>query len=376
MKIGFCTPSILFPEGGVGNYIRNLSEAIAEIDTRNDYLVFGNPQSFQEYGLDSRRFDLIDRGVLTRYRGLRLGWEHVLFPLECSLRSVNLIHAMMFVIPFVDINKAVVTIYDMGFHLYPQYHQASKVAYFTRMIERSARRADLILTISQHTKDEICEVLGVPEQKVRVTHLAHQCTFQRLGDSNKIADVKKRLKITKPYVLFVGTIEPRKNVARLLEAFARVKNDRKKAYELVIAGRRGWGCDVDAWIAELGLQGEVILTDVVLQDDLITLYNGCEVFVYPSLYEGFGIPILEAMSCGAPVITSNRSSMAEVAGQAALLIDPHSAIELAAALEYLLSDEKTREDYRRQGLARAGQFSWHNTARQTVAAYDEVFQQG
>ncbi len=376
MKIGLCTPSILYPEGGVGNYMRHLSRAIAEVDSLNDYVIFGNPESFRQYALDERRFELVNRGVLTRYRPLRMGWEHILFPLECLARAVQIIHAMMFVIPIVETTKTVVTIYDMGFHLHPQFHQAQKVAYFKAMIERSARRADLILTISQYTKEEICNVLDVPEEKVRVTHLAHQAAFCRLDDPHRMADMRRRLKINWPYILFVGTIEPRKNVERLLEAFAIYKKGKKIDITLVIAGRRGWGCDVEAWIAERALQDDVIFTDVVSQDDLVSLYNGCAVFVYPSLYEGFGIPILEAMACGAAVITSQDSAMAEVAGEAALLVDPTSVEEIRAAIDRLLTNETLRQDYIRKGLKRAKSFSWHNTARQTIAAYDAVYQQG
>lgn len=374
MRIGLCTPSILYPEGGVGNYIRNLTRAIAEIDTLNDYFVFGNPQSFQEYGLDGERFELLDRGALTRYRWLRLGWEHLVYPLECTVKKVDLIHAMVFVIPFLNVNKSIVMIYDMGFHLYPLFHQAGKVAYFKPMIERSVRQADMILTISRRTKEEICGVLNVPEEKVRVTYLAHQHGFRPAADEQKIVDVKRRVSITKPYILFVGTIEPRKNIARLLDAFAMLHGARKRSYQLVIAGRRGWGSDVDAWIAERGLKEDVILTDVVTQDDLIALYNGCRLFVYPSLYEGFGIPILEAMACGAPVITSRDSSMAEVAGEAAVLVDPESVEEISAAMHRLLADEDVRQDFIRRGMERAKTFSWHNTAMQTLAVYSEVHQ--
>jgi len=372
MKIGICTPSILYPEGGVGTYMRNLLDGLAGIDIENQYLIFGNAQSFSQLNLRANIFNKMERGVFTRVRGLRIMWEHTLFPLECSLHGVDVIHSMLFVTPVFNLRKSVVTIYDMGFYLYPQYHEKKKVQYFRQMIPQSVARADLILTISESVKQELCNHFGITETKVRVTHLAHNNVFRVLDAQTEVEEAKKRWEIYSPYLLFVGTMEPRKNLPRLLDAFKVYKENHPDHCQLVIVGRHGWGDELERTIADKGLERDVKLTGVVPLNDLVRVYNGARALIYPSLYEGFGIPVLEAMACGIPVITSDCCAMKEVAGESALLVSPESTEEILYAIERVMSDDELCKDLRQKGLKHAKTFSWARTAAQTLQAYQDV----
>ena len=229
------------------------------------------------------------------------------------------------------------------------------------------QHVDCFIAVSQSTKDDMIRYLDISDWRIHVVHNGYDEGYRMIPDSGWVRD-----KYTggKPFVLFVGTLEPRKNVPALIKAFHLLN---RKGLRLVLAGNRGWEMEeIDSLVETLKLGERVIFTGYVPEEDLIALYNMAEAFVYPSFYEGFGIPLIEAMVCGAPVITSNTSSMPEVVGDAGLLIDPNRVEDLKSKLEMLLSEPALRSRMKEAGLERARAFSWAKSARETRAVYRKL----
>jgi glycosyltransferase involved in cell wall biosynthesis len=266
--------------------------------------------------------------------------------------------------------KKVITVCDVTPLLFPGAHGRMNVMHHRYILPLILRQADQIITISEASKRDIVRLYRVPEQKVTVTLLAAD---RRFGQITSAAPEEKK---ERPYILNVGTLEPRKNLPRLLKAFAYARC-KGLPHRLVIAGAGGWGqSPLARLVDELDLHADVTFTGFIGDDELPGLYAGAEFFVYPSLYEGFGLPVLEAMASGTPVITSNVSSLPEVAGDAALLVDPYSVDEISAAMLRLGSDGELRSAMRDRGRDQAGRFSWERTAQETWDLYEKVLHGG
>jgi len=234
-------------------------------------------------------------------------------------------------------------------------------------------RADAIIAISNHTKLDLIKYFDAPEDKITVTHLAADKAFTRIVDHDILKKIRQKYSLPHDFVLFVGSLEPRKNLPTLLAAYALLQQTFKNKFSLVIVGSEGWLNDqIKLLITELKISENVCFTGYVAQEHLSAIYSMASVFVYPSLYEGFGLPVVEAMACGTPVITSNVSSIPEVVGDAAVLIDPINKEELALTIERVLGDEDLRESLRISGIARAKTFSWERCARETLEVYKRV----
>jgi glycosyltransferase involved in cell wall biosynthesis len=239
----------------------------------------------------------------------------------------------------------------------------------------SARKASKIIAISENTKKDIIDYFGIDEEKIRVIYLGVDRQFSPQPDMDEVG-VLSKYNLPSGYILSVGTLEPRKNLIRLINAYKMVASSGEPVPKLVIVGGQGWGDEeLGKVVRESGLIDLVILTGYVPDEDLPALYRNTTVFVYPSLYEGFGLPPLEAMACGTPVITSNVSSLPEVVGDAAILIDPYNTTEIAQAIASVLKDKELRERLRMNGLARSNLFSWDKTARETLKLYQEVIEE-
>lgn len=267
----------------------------------------------------------------------------------------------------------VITIHDLTTHLFPQFHTRLNRLYLRWALPVMARRASAILADSYATQRDISTFLGVATEKISVVHLGVDLErFSPQSTANRQAALA-HIGVNPPYVLAVGTLEPRKNLETLLQAYAILPSS---APQLVLVGRDGWGDNpLSKAVEQLGLRERVHLTGYVTDEFLPSLYSGAELFVYPSLYEGFGLPVLEAMACGVPVITSNVSSLPEVASDAALLVDPQRADQIAAAIQTVLESADQRHTLREAGLLRASTFSWQACARKTVAVYRRVLEQ-
>jgi glycosyltransferase involved in cell wall biosynthesis len=268
----------------------------------------------------------------------------------------------------------VFTLPDLTFIHYPEHHRSETVNVWGKFCERAVEHGDMILTYSEHTRQDIVRTLGVPGTKIRVTPLAAGSEFQPIPDKTLLRSKLSLFDLQdQKYILSVGTLEPRKNQACLIRAFARLaQRDKSLPHKLVFVGGRGWKYEsIFETVKKMGLEDRVVFLGY--SDPLEVLYNGADLMVYPSLYEGFGLPPLEAMSCGTPVITSNRSSLPEVVGDAALIVEPEDEITLSETMYQVLQDKTIRERLAEKGVQRAREFSWERTARTTLAAYNEAY---
>jgi glycosyltransferase involved in cell wall biosynthesis len=258
--------------------------------------------------------------------------------------------------------------------LFPECYLKPSLEKLLQEVPGCARKATLIIAVSQSTKEGLVNLLGIPPQKIRVVPLAVASRFKVVEDEALKESIRRKYALPPRFFLFVGLLNPRKNGVRLIQAYHRFKSETDLPHKLVFVGAKGWLYeDVLAQIEELGLEKEIIFTGYVADEDLPPIYNLAEALVYPSLYEGFGLPILEAMACGTPVITSNVSSAPEVAGGAALLVDPYDVDQLAEVMYKVASQGDLRAYLTRHGLKRARDFSWEKTALETLAVYEEAY---
>jgi len=272
---------------------------------------------------------------------------------------------------------AVVTVHDLGYLYYPEAHRAFDRWYLHWSTRRHARLAACIVADSQATKEDLVQHYGANAARVRVVYPAYDETLQRVENPQIIAAVKARYSIRGDYLLHLGTLQPRKNLFRLIEAFARVQLSGSPSgdgvFQLVLAGKKGWDYEALARLVDkMGLQNRVIFTGYVAPGDKAALLSGAQALVFPSLYEGFGIPVLEAMACGVPVLTSRVSSLPEVAGDAAVLVDPLDVDDIAAGLRQIVCQSDLRHTLIARGYQQVQKFSWHRAAQQLWEVFDSA----
>jgi len=367
MRIGFNAQILSSPDAGVAVYAKNLLKALAEISAPDEIVAFGSPKQLTPDTSTTLRI-VSSLGV---HRGwMRAVWEQTMLPLRSRQYEVDVMFYPDHTAPLLKkFCPVIVTIHDVAFLAYPHTFPPVRRMYKSLAIRQSVRQADAIVVVSEATKRECLEYLNVHDAKIHVIHNGLDTRFSVITDQTKLQEAKRKYKLPERYILFVGTLEPRKNVTGLLQAFARLSNDAK----LVVVGARGWLFkDIFRMVKELNIHDRVNFLGHVPYGDLVYLYNLAELFVYPSLYEGFGFPPLEAMACGVPVITSNSSSMPEVVGDAAILIDPRDAGSLAKAMRDLLDNPALRQDLKQRGLLRAKQFTWRKTATRILEVCRQV----
>jgi glycosyltransferase involved in cell wall biosynthesis len=350
--------------GGIGTYVRELIPALAAADSSLDLVLFharfARPP---EAWMTPWPRVALPQGIRTLYPS----WALLGRPaLPSSLARTEVVHAPSpsAVPPVRPRQRLVVTVHDVAFRLHPAMYPPPWRALYRLGLRRALQHADALLAPSRHTADDLLEA-GAARRRVRVVPLAASLPAQETDPEPILA----RLSIARPYFLFVGTLEPRKNLVRLIRAYRRAVSAEDLRHTLVLAGPLGWRADaVHRELAAPG-PGRVVLAGRVDDGTLDALYRGADAFCYPSLYEGFGLPVLEAMARGVPVICSNAASLPEVAGDAAILIDPKSVDELSGAIAGLVGDEAERQRLSSAGRARAAEFSWERTARETAEAY-------
>lgn len=352
MKIGIDVHSAHQRKTGIGVYTQNLVAALKKVDKENQYLYYGeeSPRDFS-----------------TVPRILR---ENTYLTARSFLDGLDVFHVPGYGVPLCSRGTLVATVHDVIGMIFPENLPPGARLYWGTWLPWVVSRADRIVADSQCTKRDLMRLMGVAEEKIRVIHLAAEPAFRPITDALALAQVRKRFNLTKPFVLYVGTVEPRKNLERVMEAWAAVKRRTKLPHQLVVAGRLDWAYEkVSDLVRRLEIKRDVVFTGYVRDEELPLLYNACDLFVFPSLYEGFGMPVLEAMACGVPVLTSNTSSIPEVAGDAAILVDPTDTEQMTRGIQQGLEDDALRERLRRAGPARAAQFSWEKTARETLEVY-------
>ncbi len=359
-----------FRRAGVSHYIEQLLYHLALVDQHNHYTIHTTR------GLDASALRLPPRFVVRASRlptinpRIRIPWEQVLAPLWLRWNQADLFHGTLNVVPFACPVPSVVTIHDLAFIRFPQTFRAYNRTYLDFATRVSVRRAVRILVVSEHTRQEVVGLLGVPSERVVVTPNAARDHF-RPPDPPVLAAFRTRHSLPERFILYVGTLEPRKNLTTLLEAYSQVVRD--DPVPLLIGGGKGWMYQpVFERLEALGLRDHVHFVGYIDEQELPLWYAAARMFVFPSLYEGFGMPPLEAMACGTPVITSNTSSLPEVVGDAGLLVPPTDASAMATAILRLLHDDALYSYLREQGLRRARHFSWRTSAEKTLMTYEQA----
>ncbi|MFH1084173.1 MAG: glycosyltransferase family 1 protein, partial [Chloroflexota bacterium] len=304
---------------------------------------------------------------------LRIAWEQALQPWAARHTRLALLHAPVNVAPLATTCPTVVTIHDLAVFLFPELFRPARRLYQQTLTRASVRRAAAVIAVSASTRDDVLTLLGLETERVAVIHNGVGDEMRPCADSAALAAFRRRHGLPERLILYVGTLEPRKNLVTLIEAYAQVCQRAGGDHALVLAGGKGWYYDaIYAAVERLGLRQRVILPGFVPQAELALWYNSATLFVYPSLYEGFGLPPLEAMACGTPVIVARTSSLPEVVGDAGLCCDPRRPDELAEAMVALLEDPARRATLAAQGVARAAAFSWGATAGATARLYHQV----
>lgn len=270
--------------------------------------------------------------------------------------------------------KTVITVHDMAHEYYPETVQDHVLKYFRTDFPSQVERSHLIIAVSETTRRDVINFLNVPEEKVKVVYNGVSSEFRPVTDVARRAEVRQRYALPEHFLLMVGSIQPRKNVTGVLSAVGRlVRKSPSSPLHLVLAGGSSWKSDeLKKIISDNGLTDYVHFTGYVPEEDLTTLYSMSDIFLFPSLYEGFGLPVIEAMACGVPVVTSNSSCLPEIAGDAAILVDPHNHDDIADGIERLLMDQELRNVCTERGLARAQKFSWENAGRQLLEIFHEI----
>lgn len=354
-KIGIDVRLTYYRQGGIAEYMRQLTNALAALAPPYRFHLLHNFRAQETLAFQRGNYYT---PCHHRLEGIALGAE--IFP-----RRFDLLHSPDFIPPLFGARRYVITIHDLAFLLYANIQTADSLRYYAGQIQRAVRQADHIIAVSHTTRDDLIRLLHVPSEKITVIWEGIHPRFRVLEHSV--------VQLPDDYLLFVGTIEPRKNIPNLLQGYAILKSRQKTVSKLVLAGQKGWLSEESfAAIEGLGLQEDVIWLGGVPFNELPALYNRAKILVYPSLYEGFGFPPLEAMACGTPTITSDRGALKEIAGEAALYVNPDEPESIAAGLQKLLSDENLYQTLRERGLAHVRQFSWEQTARQTLAVYEKV----
>jgi glycosyltransferase involved in cell wall biosynthesis len=363
--------------GGIGRYTRELIAAVAEQDQKTDYRLFiaGHRQRRTLPRPPGANFTWKPARQSTKWFARM--WHRARLPLRIEYWTgpVNLLHATDFTLPPTSRHtRTILTVHDLSFERAPETAAPKLRAYLSKVVPRSVAKANLILADSESTRQDLINLYNVPFQKIQVLYSGVDDRFYPVQDKETLKAVRERYNIgDKPFILSVGTIQPRKNYGRLLEAFHRMD---RKDIKLVIAGAKGWLDDpLYEQVKKLKLEDRVQFIGFVTDEHLPALYSAACVFAFPSLYEGFGLPPLEAMACGIPVVVSNTSSLPEVVGDAAELIDPTDVDELAAALLKVIDFDTLRHRLINQGQLRAQGFSWRTAAQQLLQYYDRALQQ-
>ena len=366
IPVGFDVTSLEERERtGVGRYVQRLLAAlVARGDSYKYHLLANRPL---RGALPAGVVGPVGRRFPTRWL-----WMQLMLPVTLSRLRPRMCHFTNGMAPVGCPCPYGLTLYDMSLFLHPRTQPLKSRLLIRSLVPWVARRAAAIITATDSARADIIRVLGLPPARVHVVSGGVDPAFRLLDTPRALDPVRQRYGLDRPFILSVGTLEPRKNLGRLTRAFARLRAQGREE-ELVLVGRNGWGRDEARRVAdELGIAATVRTLGYVPESDLPALYGLARVVAFPSLYEGFGFPIVEAMACGTPVLTSNRSAMAEVGGDAALLVDPTAVGSIADGLAALLDDQPLRERLRAAGLHRAESLRWQTVADRTVQVYDRV----
>lgn len=369
MKIGIITSPIDEGHPSYTVYTYNLIRKLNLLDKENEYFLIHHTKM----DLDIYKFNKEIILPLPSFKPLReLLWRHISLPRELKSLNLDLVHDVRgiglpsFNMPF----KKVITVHDISSLIYPTFNIRGYIAW-KLFGKQTLKKVDKIIAVSENSKRDISRYLKIPEDKIRVIYNGKDERFEPLN-RREIDGFREKYNLNFPFILYVGVLQPRKNIPTLIKAYYKLKKFGIK-HKLVISGKKGWRYEeIFKTAGKLNLQNDVIFTGYILLEELPKLYNAADLFVFPSLYEGFGLPPLEAMACGTPVITSNRGALPEVVGDAGIMVDHYDVDGLAKAMLKVLSDDGLRQDMSGKGLERAKMFSWEKCAKETLEVYEEV----
>ncbi len=374
MRIVLDLSPFVHRHAGLGRYAGELTAALERVAPQHEYIGLYHarralPLTGELQNLPTARVPLDAKpwrlSVLLAYYAR---WQ-----MDARLPACDVFHATDHLLPPLKNARSVFTIHDLIFRFFPEYHLPLNRRYLGLMLPKFMQRADAVIAVSEHTRRDVCKLMNVPFEKIHVIYEGVHPSFRPIADRATLERVRAQYRLPERFILFFSTIEPRKNLVTLLDAYAALRSQNADLAPLVVAGRKGWLYqETLRHIQTLGLDARVHLTDWIAGDDVPALLNLADVFVYPSLYEGFGLPPLEALACGTPVICSNASSLPEVVGDAGILFEPRDTAALTRALARVVSDDALRQKLRAQGPRQAAPFTWERAARETLAVYEAV----
>lgn len=355
MRIGLDIQSTVSQRTGIGTYAASLTEELKKIGDGNQYFYYSSP-----HRKDLRTHE-------------RIYWENVTLVNLARRDKVDILHTMGFAPPVRRSCKLVATVHDLIGMIFPENLGLFSRFYWSRWLPYASSRADRIIVSSENTKRDVMRFLKVREDKIKVILLAAGDEFKPVTDKKLSGELAAKYSLENGFFLSVSTVEPRKNFSRLIEAFKLFKKNLGGPEKLAIVGMKGWNYpEAMDKIRDLELENEVVFTGYLSGVELAALYSMAKIFIFPSLYEGFGLPVLEAMACGVPVIASDASSLPEVTSDAALKVNPLSVDEIYGAIEKLWHDDNLRRELIDRAGRRAKQFSWQKTAHEVIKVYEEL----
>jgi glycosyltransferase involved in cell wall biosynthesis len=372
MRIGIDARCLEGKRTGEGRYLVNLLKQWSNDSPENEYLLYFRLECAKDDFLEQECFSL--KRLIVKIKPRELIWQHVCLPRQVRADNIDVLLCPSYTTPLYCKKKTVVTIHDISYEVNPDWYPLRSQIRLRPFSYIAAKTSNLILTVSEFSKTEIITHYHVPEKKVKVTYEAADPRFKEIKDQHgKIQRVKRKYNIQSDFIFYLGAIVNRRNIDKLLDAFKKLCG-KISGYQLVIVGVN---CsypyiDINSLIKKNGLSNAVLYFEYMKEEDILLLYNAATLFIWLSIYEGFGLPLLEAMACGTPVITTNCASIPEVVGDAALLVNPLNSDEIMTGMERILSDLNLREYLSQKGLHRVKLFSWEKCAKETLQALKEV----
>jgi glycosyltransferase involved in cell wall biosynthesis len=375
MRIGIDIRILERNKAGFERYLRHLLENLAKIDEKNEYVLYSDHHIDKEYFDLGNNFSI---KVIEKF-GHSQVWTNFSLPREVEKDELDVFHFPASSVWIKKAKRTVVTLHDISPVLLPELQMASKkmILYFRFLFWLIKNKADIIITVSHNSREDLLKYLKLSKDKVRVIYPGVEPYF-RILDSVKVDDIRQKFNIKKDFILFVGAFQKRKNLPRIIRAYEKFVNESNLDYDFVIVGwsKRAVGCSFytsEELLKILKLKDKIHFVGQVSDNDLVSLYNAARLFLFATFYEAFGFPLLEAMACGTPVITSNNSSGPEIVGDAGILVNPYNTDEIAEAMIDVLTDKKLYDSLVEKGLERAREFSWENTACQTLKVYKKLW---